>query len=565
MNPFEHLIEPILAAFPGLEPGDIAFNPAPKPALGDVAIPCFALARKLKMPPPKLAAEVCRLVNFGPDVLAVKAAGPYLNLKLDRAGFARGIVGAILADGARFGSNRSGLGRRVVIEHTSINPNASPHVGRARNAMIGDSISRLFRFEGHEVEVHYYVNDMGRQIGLLVLIADELEDLAFEEVLDAYVKANARAKADPGFAEQGYALLASMEDGEPEVQEKFRAVTDLCLHGQLEVLKCLGAHYDVFDRESTYVRDPRLEGILDALRQRQALFTDDEERLVVDLAKLGHAQAEGRFFVLMRANGSSMYGYRDLAYSLDKEALRADINLMVLGEDHKLYAQQLALILDAAGHAAPEPIYYAYILLKEGKMSTRQGKVVLLSDFLDQAAALAAERVAEQCRELPPREQQTIARQVAVAAIRFAVLRVNPNKNVTFDMEANLSFQGDTGPYIQYSCARIHSILRKYGRAVPPAPAHPFPVDSDAEWALLTKLAGFPGTVAASLEQRTCAPIAVYALEVARLFTTFYHDCPVLAADTEAQVEARAQVCQATLQTLRNALGILGIEAPERM
>lgn len=565
MNPFDSLIAPILAAFPELGPEDIAAGTPPKLEMGDVAIPMFLAAKKLKVAPPKLAAEAAAKVQFGPEVTEAKPMGPYLNLRLDRGAFARKIVGGVLQAGDAFGSNNLGAGKKVVLEHTSINPNASPHVGRARNAMIGDSLARLFRFEGHDVEVHYYVNDMGRQIGLLVLIADELQNLAFDQILDAYVEANERAKTDEAFAQAGYDLLAKMEQGDPETQKKFTAVTDLCLKGQLEVLHRLGGTYDVFDHESKYVKDTRLDGIVAKLQEKDAVFTDEDGRLVVDLSKLGYELEEGRYFVLLRGNGSSMYGFRDLAYTLDKEALGADINLMVLGEDHKLYAQQLALILEAAGHPAPEPIYYSYILLKSGKMSTRQGKVVLLSDFLDEASALAHERVAEQCGELPAEEQHAIAEQVAVAAIRFSVLRVTPNKNVIFDMEENMKFVGDTGPYIQYSCARINSIMRKHDGEVSDTPAAQFPTTADAEWALLTKLADFPATVASALNQRTCAPIANYTLELSRLFSSFYNDCPVLKAENEALVTARLQLCKATLQTLKNALGILGIEAPERM
>ena len=565
VNPFESLIAPILAAFPELEASDIVFNAAPKLELGDVAIPMFLPARKLKAAPPKLSAEFKEKVDFGDLVTEENPTGPYLNLKLNRPAFSKDIVTRILADGDRFGSNHSGAGLRMLIEHTSINPNASPHVGRARCAMIGDSLTRLFRFEDYEVDVHYYVNDMGRQIGLLAMIAEEIEDLTFDQILDAYVEANERAKVDEDFAEKGYALLSRMEEGDPEVQAMFRNITDLCLKGQLAVLARIGAQYDTFDRESKYVKDARLDALVAQLKEKDAVFVDEKERLVVDLSKLGHEYEEGRYFVLMRANGSSMYGYRDLAYSMDKNAMGADVNLMVLGEDHKLYAQQLKMMLEATGHDSAEAIYYSYILLKDGKMSTRQGTVVLLEDFLDQAAALAQERVAEQCKDMTPEEQLDIANQVAVAAIRFAILRVSPNKNVTFDMEAALSFQGDTGPYIQYSCARMHSILRKYDGELPAVPGDAFPVTEDAEWILLNKLATFPDIINSCVEQRTVSAIAIYALEVARAFTTFYHDCPVLTAETPELIEARALVCKATRQVLANALDLLGLDAPERM
>jgi len=564
VNLFERLSKPILEVFPGLDTGDLMFGAPPNPDMGDVGVRMFEAAKKLRMAPPQIAQRVVGEAHFGPEVVEARAVGPFVNFRLERAVFARDIVAAIYADGERFGSNGSGDGRRALVEHTSINPNASPHVGRARNAMIGDSLVRLLRFEGYDVEVQYYVNDIGRQIALLVLACEDPGKMTFDDMLTTYGAANARAETDPQFAAQGYELLAQIEEGDPKAQQRFHAVTEMCLRGQLGVLERLGARYDVFVRESQYVRDPRLEAVLDALRGKDALFTDEEGRVTVDLSKLGYAYEEGRYAALLRSNGSSMYFYRDLAYTMDKLERNADLNLIVLGEDHKLYLQQLTLILEAAGKSAPEGVPYAHILLKEGKMSTRQGNVVLLSDFLDEATARASEKVGEQWPDVPRDEQNAIAEKVAVAAIRFAILRVNANKNVIFDWASALSFTGDTGPYIQYCCARINSILRKYGELEATIP-DAFPVETDAEWALLMKLAEFPDTVAGATKQRSCAPIAQYALETARLFTAFYHDCPVLKAPEETQRVARALVCAATLQTLENALGILGINALERM
>lgn len=564
MNIYQSLSTAIITKFPEFNTAELNFVPAPNLKLGDLALRTFELARKLGTTPPALAARIAQEVAFGPEVLSVGVAGPYVNFKLDRGWFARQVVQTALAEKERFGSDGSGGGKRVLIEHTSINPNADPHLGRGRGAMIGDSLTRLMRFEGYDVEVHYYVNDMGRQIGLLVLVCDDLESMTFDQVLSRYVEANARAEADAAFAAEGYALLAKMEENDSDTQRRFHAVTDFCLKGQLAVLGRLGVHFDVFDRESRFVKDPRLEPVLEALRAKEALFVDEQERQVVDLSKLGHTFDEGRYFVLMRANGSSMYGYRDLAYSIDKELHHADTNLIVLGEDHKLYMEQMGYILKAADHQPAEPIFYSYILLKEGKMSTRQGNVVLLSDFLDEAARLSSLRVAEQCKDLTEAEQAAISAKVAVAAIRFAILRVGPNKNVIFDWDSSLSFSGDTGPYVQYSCARINSILRKFGE-LSCSVQDAFPTTTDAEWALVSKLASFSETLSNAVTQRNCAPIAQFALDTARLFTTFYHECPVINAETEALKQARAQLCVATRITLANALNLLGIEAPERM
>lgn len=561
----DHIINAIVKCYDEVDAADLPTSVPPNLELGDIAVPMFALAKKQRQAPPKIAADLAEKIGSGDYIASATATGPYVNFKLNRSRVGAELVNEILDKKTAWGSTNSGNGEKVLIEHTSINPNASPHVGRGRCAMIGDSITRLLRFEGYDVEVHYYVNDMGRQIGLLVLIADELENLTFDQILDAYVKANQRAEEDAEFAEKGYALLAKIEEGDSETQKKFHAVTDLCLKGQLAVLNRLNVSYDIFDRESLYVNDKRLKKIEDALTEKGALFTDEDNRRVVDLSKLGYEPEEGRYFVLRRANGSSMYGCRDLVYSVDKQEQGASVNMMVLGEDHKLYAQQLSLILNAAGIPSPEVVYYAYILLKDGKMSTRQGKVVLLADFLDQAAALAKERVVEQFPDLDATEHDAIAEQVAVSAIRFAVLRVRSNKNVTFDMEAALSFQGDTGPYIQYSCARIRSILRKSNVPLPENAEESFSITTDAEWALLLKLAQFPDVIADSAAQRTCSIIANYALELAHTFTTFYHDCPVLSSGDAAITKARLLLCRATLQTLINALDILGIETPDRM
>jgi arginyl-tRNA synthetase len=533
--------------------------------MGDLALRTFEPAKKLGVPPLELAARIIKEVSFGAEVVEIATAGPYVNFRLNRDLFGAAIVGRILREGAAYGSNKSGIGRTALLEHTSINPNASPHVGRARNAMIGDSLARLLRFEGYDLEVHYYVNDIGRQIALLVLACDTPEEMSFDDMLRIYSEANARAEQDETFAAQGYEMLARIEQGDKEARKRFHHITEMCLRGQLQVLGRLGIAYDRFDRESDFVKDPRLEPVLEALRAKEAVFVDEEQRLSVDLSKIGHTYEEGRYFALLRSNGSSMYGYRDLAYTIEKMSKDTDLNLIVLGEDHHLYMQQISLILAAAGIASPEPIYYSYILLKEGKMSTRQGKVVLLSDFLDEATARAVEKVEEQCKDLTPEECAAIAAQVAVAAIRFAILRVGANKNVIFDWDSSLSFTGDTGPYVQYSCARISSILRKYGKPVPMEPVSPFPMQTTSEWALLSNIAAFPESVRQAIAQRSCAPVAQFALETARLFTTFYHECPVLDAASEAQRVARAQLCLATRRTIENALHLLGIQAMERM
>lgn len=553
----------IIAAFPETSQAAFDFQPTPENQPGDIGLACFAFAKILRLAPHAVSQRMAGL-EYHSVVSRVEPAGPYVNFTLDRDVFSTGLMSDVFRKGERFGADRRGEGRSALLEHTSINPNASPHIGRARNGLLGDVLARLLRFEGYEVNVHYYVNDMGKQIALLMLETEGMEHLHFHEVLDLYVSANTRAKDDPEFEARGFDLLQRMENGDPVVRERFRNIVDICLNGQLEILSRLGLSYDTFDRESSFLIDPRMTEVFRVFDERGALFTDDQGRKVVDLGKLGYDREEGRYIVLLRANGSSMYMYRDIAYTLEKIERAGDLNLIVLGEDHKMYFEQLETIIRAMGKTPPDAIHYSYILLKEGKMSTRQGNVVLLEDFLDEAIRLARKKVDEQWPDLPEDDRSESARMIGIGAVRFAILSVRPNRNVIFDWETAFSFTGDSGPYIQYSCTRISSILRKFG-ALPESPDRPVRVTHDAEWSLLLRLAMVEGDISAALENRNPGIIANTALDIARRFSVFYNECPVLSAENAEIRETRIRVCVAVRQVLITLLGLLGIEAPERM
>ncbi|MCE5252095.1 arginine--tRNA ligase [bacterium] len=563
MKLFQEIQGVIEKAFPALEGSEFDFQPAPENQPGDFGLACFRFSKALGEAPPKIAVKLSSLEYPG-IFREAKAVGPYLNFTLDRNSYATGLIGEIIERKGTFGSTGEGTGKTVLLEHTSINPNASPHIGRSRNGLIGDTLARLYRFEGYDVDVHYYVNDMGKQIALLVLQIGDRTDLEFHEVLDLYVEANRRAEKDPEFEAKGLDLLMRMEEGDPSVAEAFTGIVDICLRGQLDVLGRLGLRYDTFDRESSFLRDPRMERAMEVFAEKGALFTDDQERAVLDLQKLGYDREEGRYIVLKRANGSTMYMYRDIAYTLEKIGRSGDRNIVVLGEDHTMYFEQMETIIRALGKTPPEVVHYSYILLREGKMSTRQGNVVLLEDFLDEAIRHAREKVDEQWPGIPESERGEIARIIGIGAVRYAILSVRPNRNVIFDWDTALSFSGDTGPYIQYSCTRVASILRKHG-SEPERVSSPLTVTHDAEWGLVFRLAFVTRDIAAALETRNPAILATTALDVARRFSIFYNTCPVLAAENDTIRESRIAFCVATRQVLMNLLGLIGIEAPERM
>ncbi len=539
---------------------ELSFRPVPASAKGDVAIAVFALARKVGTDPKSLATTLAPQCGQVPGVAEAVAAGPYVNLSFQRDVFARQFVGDVLNGAA---TALPATGARVLIEHTSINPNASPHVGRGRNAIIGDTIARMYRFLGSATEVHYYVNDMGKQIALLVYACRGRANLQFNDLLDEYVAISKKAQDDPAVEQIAFDLLDKFEQGDPVVREEFRSVVDLCVHGQVAILGRLGIAYDVFDRESNFLNDARLQPVIDKLTSAAALIRDEHGRQVIDLQQLGFKREEGRYVVLSRANGTSMYVARDLSYTIHKADIAKDANVSVLGEDHRLYQEQLDLILRSSGIRTPEVIYYSFVLLKQGKMSTRQGNVVLLSEFIDMALDKAAARIKEANPTLTESEVRELAETIAVGAVRYGILSVSPSKNVIFDLEESLRFEGNTGPYLQYSCARIGSMLAKHGGAIPPMPAS-MPVLNESEWALVMEMTKLQDEVRVAAGSRNPSSLCAYGFELARAFNRFYHDSTVLDAP-EDEKAMRLNLCAATATVLAACLDVLGIQVPRRM
>ncbi|HYB95784.1 MAG TPA: arginine--tRNA ligase [Vicinamibacterales bacterium] len=539
---------------------ELTFRPVPANARGDVAIPVFAVARKVGADPKALATALAAQFRGIGGVADAIAAGPYVNLAFQRDVFAKRFVADVLNGHA---TAAPALNAKVLIEHTSINPNASPHVGRGRNAIIGDTIARMHRFLGYDTEVHYYVNDIGKQIALLVYACRGRNDLQFTDLLDEYVAISKKAQEDPAIEQIAFDLLNSFEQGDTAVREDFRRVVDLCVNGQVAILGRLGIRYDVFDRESSFLNDPRLQPVIEKLQEANALVRDEHGRQVIDLQPLGFTREEGRYVVLSRANGTSMYVARDLAYTIFKSEISADANLSVLGEDHRLYQEQLDLVLRWCGIRTPDVIYYSFVLLKQGKMSTRQGNVVLLSEFIDLACDKAAIRIREANPTLTDDEVQELAETIAVGAVRYGILSVNPTKNVIFDLEDSLRFEGNTGPYLQYSCARIASILAKFGGEVPAMP-DTMPALNDSEWALIMEMTKLQDEVRTAAASRNPSSLCAYGFELARAFNRFYHDSTVLDAPA-GEKAVRLNLCAATATVLSACLGVLGIHVPRRM
>ncbi len=562
MIDFKDLVASKISQITGLGKDDVQrhITIPPSTALGDYAFPCFIIAKANSRNPVELAKELSARIS-APEFEKVIPNGPYINFFVKKGQLADLVLKEIVKKKKKYGS--MALKLNGLIEHTSVNPNASPHVGRARNSIIGDSIARILRFNGYKLKVHYYVNDIGKQIAMLVLACKGKKNLKFEDLLDLYVKINAELESHPEIEQKVFDLLKRLEDGDRGVRSQFSKVVRLCVKGQGKILSELGIKFDIYDHESRYLWDKKTEEVMRSLEKTNRVFVDEQGRYVLNLEGFDLAM-KSPVFVLTRGDKTSLYGLRDLAYNIEKQELAGDRNIVVLGEDHKLYFQQVDAALSLIGLKAPEVVHYSFILLESGKMSTRQGNLVLLTEFMEQARLKAQNEIMSRAKDLV-REQldvEQLSRSIGYGALKYHIIKVSPEKNVTFNWESALSFEGDSAPYIQYAHARICSILKKAVNV--PIKADFSLLTHPDEVELVKTLSQFPDVSRRACIQLKPHLVASYLNLLAEQFNKFYHSCPILEADLK-QRNARLILVSSVRQVLATGLDLIGVDAPKSM
>ena len=554
MNEFKKEIIKILKQQTKQE--DIQLEIPPDSKLGDYAFPCFNLAKTLKKNPNEIAKDLTTKFPKSTLVKEVKFIGPYVNFFINKSRLTETILKKIAKEKSAYGSSNIGKGKKIVVEHTSINPNASPHVGRARNAFIGDCIVRTLKFQGYDVETHYYVNDVGKQIAILVLGAKNKKNIKFEDLLKIYVDINKKFEKDKKLEKEVFDLLYKLEKGDKKVKADFKKIVDICVKGQTKLFSELDIKYDKFDYESKYLWDKKTKAALRELERTGMLFIDKNNRFVLD-QKGFELGMKVPVLVLTRGDGTSLYPLRDIAYTIEK--VSKGHNIVVLGEDQKLYFEQLAAALKIMGYAVPEVVHYSFVLLEEGKMSTRKGNLVLLEDFMKETLKKAKAEIKERHGKI----NESSAKAIGYGAIKYSILRVSPEKNVVFNWEQALSFEGESGPYIQYAYARICSILRKHNKKISSKINH-FLLNKKEETELIKKISEFPNVVNRMTDDLKPHAVSNYLYQLAQKFNEFYHTCNVLEEKDDIK-EARLLVITAVKQVLSNGLSLLGIETLEKM
>ena len=520
---------------------------------GDFALPCFSFAKVLRKAPNQIAEELASSISLPNEFEKCESVNGYLNFFVNKSFFVSKVLNSVLED-EKFGSSHIGKGKTCLIEHTSTNPNASPHIGRARNAMIGDFLCRLMSFLDYNVDVHYFVNDIGKQISMLVLGAKDKGDIAFKDILNLYIEINEKVKDNPDLEKEVFDLLYKLESGDEKTVGEFRRIVDICIKGQVAILNEFGIDYNSYDYESKFLLDNSMQEILSSLKEKGYLFEDDQSRLVVNLDEFNLSP-----LVVARGNKTSLYPLRDLAYTQFKCSLGADKNIIVLGEDQKLYFKQIAKITEILGYTPPEVVHYAFVLLAEGKMSTRNGTVVLLGDLMREAIEKVGEKIVSSGRQL----DEDKVKAIAYGTIKYSLLKASNDKNVVFDWESALSFEGDSAPYIQYSFARISSILKKVNFDYSNFDSKY--LTNEIEFDILKHLYQFPNIINLVAKENSPHSLCAFVHSLARKFSNYYHDYSILNEKDENTKKARVNLLIAIRKVFKTSLNLLGIEAIEEM
>ena len=538
-------------------PEDIRVEEPPNPELGDVASSVsFQLAKGLKRSPMDITKELLSII-VKPDIfLKIDSKGPYINFYADYDKFSRAVLDSVTEDYGKLEEKN----RKIILEHTSANPNGPLHIGHIRNSIIGDSLARVLKSAGYDVETQYYVNDMGRQIAMIVWGIYNLEyDMdpvgkLDHEIGKLYFQVNEELRANPDLKVEVSALLKRYEKGDDvELEELFEDVVKKCLRGISSTCHRLNVKHDAFIWESRFIKNGSVARILKSLDA----YLKKNEVVYMDLNEYGIEKE----LILIRSNGTSLYSTRDLAYHFEKSE-KSDTVIDVLGSDHKLAMDQLKIPLELLGAKKPETIFYEFITLPEGSMSTRRGVFISVDDLMEEAVERAMKEIVKRRTDLDDEEMLKIAEQVGIGAIRYYIARLSPEKHIIFKWDEALSFERGCAS-IQYSHARACKLLEKanYNEDTKDEITdwvfeHPFEIE------LVKIISKFSSVIEESARMNRVHNIAQYSQDIASAFNKYYKSVQVIGSDKQ---DLRLLLVDKSRITIRNCLELMGIEAPDVM
>ena len=542
----------------------------PAPEFGDFTFPCFNLAPILKKSPTEIAKDLASRLPAHPSI-QFEVKGPYINFKINDHLLVERVLQLIFKLDDQYGCHTK-KSEKVILEHTSANPTDKLHVGRARNPIIGDTLARILRSSGYDVETQYYVDDMGRQTALKILEARHDDDWDREQYKTGYQWATSATSVDSkdykaDLKSELDEIMDGLEQGKPEVLKEGEIICKKMMNEIIiPSLDKINVRIDSYINESQFMLDDSVKEVIENLKNSE--FCEIEAGAnYIDLTQFDTKSGKTKFF-FTRADGKSLYATRDIAYHRWKFK-NCDIAINILGEDHKLESLYVRIGLElTGGKKVPENIFYAFVNLPEGRMSTRRGQVVYLDDLCEEAIKLAEAEVKKRRDDLTEDSMGKIAEIIGLGSIRYNIIRVQAEKKIVFKWDEALNFEGDSAPFVQYAHARACSILRKSEHksdSYTPTNLHPELVIDPNEIALVRILGKLPGLITECAEKRQGHPIASYSHDLAAAFNQFYRDCPVLQAESPELIESRLALVAATRIVLNNSLELLGIIAPKEM
>lgn len=535
----------------------------PDSKMGDYAFPCFKLAKIFRKAPPLIAQEIVENIKNEDLLKEVVNTNAYVNFFINPALFIKSVLEDVYEQGDAFGKTNIGENKKVIVEYSSVNIAKPFHIGHIRSTVIGSALNNIYKFLGYDTVAINHLGDYGTQFGKLIVAyklwgdKEAIEKNPIPELLKIYVQYHEEAEKNPDLDEEARGWFTKLENEDEEALELWKWFRSVSLKEFNRVYDLLGIKFDSYAGESFY--SDKMPKVLEKMRS-EGIMKKSEGAEIVDLEEYSMPPA-----LITKKDGSTLYITRDLAAAIyRKEHYDFYKNIYVVGSQQILHFQQWFKVIELMGYDwAKDCVHvpFGMVSLDEGTMSTRQGRVVFLEDVLNKAVEKTREVILE--KNINTDLVDEVSRQVGIGAVMFQELSNNRIKDYTFSWEKTLSFEGETGPYVQYTHARACSVLRKAQEALNLDVNYDLLVD-DSAYELIKDIYQFPKVVVEAAEKNEPSVVTRHIIDIAQAFNRFYHENHIIVDDAEVQ-KSRLLIAYAAKQVIANGLKLLGIEAPERM
>ena len=528
--------------------------------LGDIAFPAFSLAKVERKAPQAIAADIAEKIDQSAFDKVV-ATGPYVNFFLDKSKISDHVIKSVITAGADYGQQDEGHGQNVTIDLSSPNIAKPFSVGHLRSTVIGDALSNLYRKMGYNTIKINHLGDWGKQFGLLMVAykkwgsKEAVEANPIDELLKLYVRINAEIENDPALDEEGRLWFKKLEDGDPEATELWQWFRDESLVEFNRIYKLLGVEFDSLNGEAFY--NDKMDEAVQILEEK-GLLKESKGASIVELDDVNLPPA-----MIKKSDGATLYITRDIATAIYRARTYNFVkNIYAVGQEQSNHFRQLKAVLKKMGFDWSDDMVhvdFGLVTKNRQKLSTRKGNIILLEPTLQEAISRAKAQIEEKNPELENKEE--VAHAVGVGAVKFYDLKTDRRNGYDFDLEAMVSFEGETGPYVQYAYARIQSILRKANFT--PSTDATYSLSDPESWEIIKLLQDFSRVVKRAAENYDPSLIAKYAINLAQAFNKYYAHTRIL--DESPERESRLALSYSTAVVLKEALRLLGVDAPEKM